>query len=309
MDWNGQFNQVNVESPLRVLAWRTQLKQVKDGLDVGIETIVTLSSECNVAIVQRRDRLQGVFIQFSLRGNPVFGRILAIVALVVKRRGDALVVGRNDACAQDGGPAMPVIDLGHAVGLCQVLRGVADILDNPEVRLKDRARVFVIGLETKLVTQRGFALRHVIADGDMDLVEDVVVEIVLVRSDARFLVRVNAKSSHQDFRPVFLLHESVHIGRVRSRITGDQWRVHVARGEAGRGQPCRQHAGDATMEPAYSLFHRSLFLSFMLMVVDLVDSSARGQNQSPRLKRAGVTAAGLSAALSGALVLAAKAAS
>src|SRR5213078_1512160 len=50
LDGNRQCHQVNVESALRVLAWRTQLKQVKDGLDVGIETIVTLSSECKVAL-------------------------------------------------------------------------------------------------------------------------------------------------------------------------------------------------------------------------------------------------------------------
>src|SRR5262249_367585 len=40
---NNQRHEMNVESALRVLAWRTKLQQIEYGIDVSIETIVTLT--------------------------------------------------------------------------------------------------------------------------------------------------------------------------------------------------------------------------------------------------------------------------
>src|ERR1051326_1182418 len=120
---------MNVESALGVLAGRTKLQQVEHRLDVRVKAIVALAGESDVTAAQVRDGLRRVTVQSSLRGHAVAGRILAVVALVVKRSGDALIIWRNDTGAQTSAavvvPAM--VHLRDGVGLHQILGRVADV--------------------------------------------------------------------------------------------------------------------------------------------------------------------------------------
>src|SRR5436190_24318004 len=93
---------MNVESALGVLAGRAKLQQIEHGLDVRVKAIVALAGESDVTAAQIRDGLRRVTVQRSLRGHAVAGRIFTVVALVVKRRGDALIIWRNDARTQTG---------------------------------------------------------------------------------------------------------------------------------------------------------------------------------------------------------------
>src|SRR5436190_13062991 len=94
------------------------------------------------------DALSSVMIQFGFCGDTVSRRIFAVVALVVKGRRVALVVRRNDAAAQECGLAVrmtvsrTMIHFGHGIGLGQILRVIADVLNDSHVGLEDRVFVF-----------------------------------------------------------------------------------------------------------------------------------------------------------------------
>src|SRR6266568_1225775 len=96
-DRDGQRHEMDVEAALRVLARRTQLEQIENGLNVRVKTVVTLAGESEVTVAQIRDRFPSVTIQVRFSSHAVLGPVFAIVALVVIRRGDALIVGRDDA--------------------------------------------------------------------------------------------------------------------------------------------------------------------------------------------------------------------
>ena len=64
----------------------------------------------------------------------------------------------------------------------------------------------------------------------MDLIQHVVVEVVLVGADARFLVGVHAQRGDKTLHSVFILHERVNVRGVGCRIASDQRRIHVTGG-------------------------------------------------------------------------------
>ena len=132
-------------------------------------------------------------------------------------------------------PVRPV-DLVHRVALDEVLRRVADVGDHAEVRLQDRVAVPVGRVELELIGVGRATLRHVVSGGDANLVEDVVVEVVLVRTDARLLVRVDRERGGQILAAEPLRDERVDVGRVRGIVQGDERRIHVTGCARGRRQ-------------------------------------------------------------------------
>ena len=88
---------MQIESALGILAGVAQLQQIEDRLDVGIEAVVALARERDVAVVQCRDGLLGVPVEFVERGDAILGWVLAVVTLVVEGCRVPLVVGRHDA--------------------------------------------------------------------------------------------------------------------------------------------------------------------------------------------------------------------
>ena len=93
---------VDVEAALGVhgLARPAQLQQIEDRLHVGIEAVVALAGEGEVAVL----RASAIDCACSDRGrfvgDAVPGRLLAVVVLVVLRRRVTLVVRRHDPAAE-----------------------------------------------------------------------------------------------------------------------------------------------------------------------------------------------------------------
>ncbi len=226
---------MKVETALRILSRVAELQQVEHRLDVGEEPVVALARECDVAAVERRDRLPGVAIELVVGGDAVLRRVLAVVVLVVERGSVPLVVRRHEPFAELRAAPGPVVDPGHRVGLCQVLRRVVDLVDHPEVRLQDRLRVLELRSEAELIRIRRTACGDVAAGGDMNRVEHVVVEVELVGSDAGLLERMDAERGDERLASVLLLDERVHVGRIRGIVQGNERRVHVARRARRRG--------------------------------------------------------------------------
>ena len=121
-------------------SWRPETQQIKDGVDIGVEAVVPLAGKGDVAFsfpIEFENGLLRIAIELIKRRNAIFGGLVAIVALIVKGRGDALIVRRNDSRAQNG-LGMPS-DLGDGIHLKQVLIRVesADVVGsrpgtNPE---------------------------------------------------------------------------------------------------------------------------------------------------------------------------------
>ena len=63
----------------------------------------------------------------------------------------------------------------------------------------------------------------------MNFIEHIVVEVVLVGTDARFLVRIHGQSGREILPAIFLRDEGIDIGRVRRIVQGDERRIHMAR--------------------------------------------------------------------------------
>src|SRR5262245_20372592 len=117
---------MNIESALGILARRAQLEEVKDGLNISIETSVTLPGDADVPATQVSNGLAGVAIQLRLGGDTVASRVFTVVPLVVERGCVPLVVRRDDTAAQYGPVAMfPMVHLADRVSLGQVLSGIA----------------------------------------------------------------------------------------------------------------------------------------------------------------------------------------
>src|SRR5436309_8318472 len=106
-----------------------KLQEIEYGIDVAVETIITLACERKVTATQVLDRLCCVTIQPAFRGYTVLRRIVAVIALVIKRSGNALIIGRNDAASEHRPmTVLPMIHLGNGVGLHQVLISVPDVI-------------------------------------------------------------------------------------------------------------------------------------------------------------------------------------
>src|SRR5262249_40289010 len=135
VDRNVERQRVDVESALRVhgRVRGTQLQQVEDRLDVGVEPIVSLAGERAVSVVEPGDRLRRVEIQLAFSGHAVLCRLLPIVVAVVLRRSVALVVWRYDPTAQARDAARAPVHLVDRVALDEILRGVADVADDAEI--------------------------------------------------------------------------------------------------------------------------------------------------------------------------------
>src|SRR6185436_5694414 len=86
---------------------------------------------------------------------------------------------------------------------------------------------FVVGRELELIAEGSTAGGDVIAGGYVDLVKNVVVEVVLVRSDAGFLKRIDAERSHQRLDAVYRPHKGINISGIGRGIKRDQRRIHV----------------------------------------------------------------------------------
>ncbi len=206
VDRDVERDRVNVEAALGVHGLRRgpQLEQVEDGLNIGIEAVVTLAGEREIAALELGNGLRRVAVEIALVADAVPGRLLTVVIAVVSRRGVSLVVRGDDSASETSRTAAALVDPVHGVALDEILRGIADITDDAEIRLQNRVAVAIGRVELELIALRGAAFRHVLSGGDADLVEDVVVEVVLVRADARFLVRVDRQGRRQVFLSVTL---------------------------------------------------------------------------------------------------------
>ena len=225
-----QRHQVNVEPALGVLARRAKLQQIEDRLDVGVEAVVTLTGKRGVAAIEGGDRLSRIPIEIARDGDAIPGRVLAVVILVVERRGIPLVVRWDDAAPEDLAPVPAVIHLRHAIALCQVLRRIVHVLDDAQVRLEDGLRVLERRVETELVAvRRTPGLHVVVAGGDVDLVQHVVVEVELVGPDAGLLEGIDGERGDEHLDAIVHLDEGVNVGGVGGVVQGDQGSIHVAR--------------------------------------------------------------------------------
>ena len=253
----------------------------------AVEPVVALAGEGDVAAIEVGDRLLRVAIELFKRGDAVLGRILAVVVPVVERRRIPLIVRRHDAAAERRLPSGAMVDLGDGVELRQVLRGIVDILDDAEIRLQDGLGVLEFRVEAELVRDGRFAGCDVVAGRDVNLVEDVVVEVELVRSNPRFLEWVDAEGGDQRLRPVRLSNKRIDISGVGRVVERDEWRVHVT-GRAGCGRSSQQDSRcrDERKCPVQLPCH-----TFLLDVVDQwvprswVESSSASDGKSVALRR------------------------
>src|ERR1051326_1655255 len=124
---------MKIEPALSIDARRAQLEQIEYSLNIRIKPIISLAGEGDVALAQVGDGFAGVTVQLRFGSNAIFGRILAIVTLVVVGRRDALVIRRDDAGTQHGRNSRPMIQLGYGVGLGQILCRIANILNYAEI--------------------------------------------------------------------------------------------------------------------------------------------------------------------------------
>ena len=90
-------------------------------------------------------------------------------------------------------------DFSDAISLRQILIRVVDIFDRPEEGLGNRVVVLDRGVELKQVADRRLALCEIRAGGDVDRVEDIVIEVVFVWTNTRLFKRVNCHRCSQVF--------------------------------------------------------------------------------------------------------------
>ena len=119
-------------------------------------------------------------------------------------------------------------------------------------------------VEAELVRDGRFAGSDVVAGRDVNLVEDVVVEVELVRSDPRFLEWVDAEGRDQRLRAVGLSNERIDISGVGRVVERDEGCVHVT-GRAGCGRSSQQDCPSRNERkgPVQLPFH-----TFLLDVID-----------------------------------------
>ena len=122
---------------------------------------------------------------------------------------------------------LAMVHFRDGVGLHQVLIGVSGIVDDSEIRLQNRVPVSERRVEFELVAQRRSAQSNVVTGGNADLIQHVVVEVVLVWSDAGFFVGIHAQRGDKTLHSVSILDERVNVRGVGCRIASDQRRIHV----------------------------------------------------------------------------------
>ena len=220
---------MHVEAALAVEATApgTERQQIEHGLDVGIEAVVALAGEREVATGEQLDRLARVAIEVRGIVDAGSGEPPPLVLAVVERRDQSLVVRRHDAGAEQLARATRPVDASHGVRLHQVLSRPADVLDDSIERLQDRLPVAELRGEVELVAERGTPGGDVLAECDVDLVAHVVVEAVLVRPDPRLLERIDGERGRQVLDAVLLGDEGVDVGRVGGVVERDERGVHV----------------------------------------------------------------------------------
>ena len=96
-----------------------------------------------------------------------------------------------------------------------------------------------------------------LSGGDANLVEHVVIEVVLVRADARLLVRVDGERRRQILAAEALRDEGVHVGRVRRIVQRDERRIHVT-GCARRCRPQQESRRSQQLQHRIRLFFISI---------------------------------------------------
>ena len=106
---------------------------------------------------------------------------------------------------------LAMVHLRNGVGLHQVLVGIAGVIYDPEIRLQNRVPVSKRRVEFELVAERGPTSGYIVTGGNADLIQHVVVEVVLVRADARFLVGIHAQRGDKTLHTVSVLHERVNV--------------------------------------------------------------------------------------------------
>ena len=160
-----------------------------------------------------------------------------------------------------------VIDLGHRVELRQVLVRVVHVVDDAEVGLQDGAAVLVPRREAELVRERRPAGGHVLPQRHVNGVEHVVVEVELVRADARLLERIDAERRHQRLASVLLPDEGIHVGGIRGIVQDDERRVHVTgRGRVWGSGDDESGRGERGQDSAHSLLHVVLLVRVWVVV-------------------------------------------
>src|SRR5205823_8702524 len=140
------------------------------------------------------DRFLSVTIKFVFRRYAVFSWIFSVVTLIVERGNEPLVIWRHDARSENGAVVTgAVVDLRDRVGLHEVLRCVVHMLNHAGIVIQRRIAILGPAAELKLVADCRTSGGHVLAESYVDLIKDGVVEVQLVRPDARFFKRINAK--------------------------------------------------------------------------------------------------------------------
>ena len=113
------------------LPGRSEFQQIEDGLNIAVESIVSLAREGNVT-VSTTPRSTGWVKRSSSASVAMPPQPAApVVVLVVARRGVPLVVGWHQAVTQTLHRSGPVIDPGDRVGLNQILGSSPTLLMTP----------------------------------------------------------------------------------------------------------------------------------------------------------------------------------
>src|SRR5260370_21092590 len=98
-----------------------------------------------------------------------------------------------------------------AIALRQILIRVVYIFDGPEEGLGNRVVVLERCVELKQIADSRFALCETRAGGDVDRVEDIVIEVVFVWTNTWLFKRVNCKRCSQVFDVTDLCDKGVDI--------------------------------------------------------------------------------------------------
>ena len=167
-----------------------------------------------------------------------------------------------------------------------------NVVNCPCVRLEDSVLVLVGSSKPELVSDGGITGGHIRSDREMDFVKDVIVEVILVRSNAGLLERIDRERYIEKFRGAALGEEGIDVGRIRGRVQSNKRSIHVT-GSSGRGrgeQSQREERGAAGTSDTKEFFKIHILAEFLLgWVVYLADTcglaARRAADCLPRLCR------------------------
>ena len=168
-----------------------------------------------------------------------------------------MVVRRNeDVTTQHSSPVPAMIDFCNRVGLDEVLVLVADVLDYTRKVLLNRVGVLRSAAKLEPVAQRGTSFGQIGAQRDVYLVQDVIVEVILVRSDPGFFEWIYAQSHDQGLRSVVVLvDECIYIGGVGRWIENGQRGILVAGGKYRTSSQGKRGSRDCDCQLVTVRFH------------------------------------------------------